>query len=181
MEELFYWLVILAFYLFSAYRSRKKKAIPRPLEKEVKDVIPDAPSPQTKSVLDFLNDAFEKMEAEVEIPKPPRSVKKPIKPIDIVPPKVGLQIQDQSTHHIEPIFEEHFNATHNISKIQDTHRLSVLQSTIKRTRHTDTHTQDSLFDAKSKIQTLQKKYSSNPLKLGIIMQTIFDQPKAMQS
>jgi hypothetical protein len=121
------------------------------------------------------------MEAEVEIPKPPRSVKKPIKPIDIVPPKVGLQIQDQSTHHIEPIFEEHFNATHNISKIQDTRRLSVLQSTIKRTRHTDTHTQYSLFDAKSKIQTLQKKYSSNPFKLGIIMQTIFDQPKAMQS
>jgi hypothetical protein len=180
LEELFYWLVILAFYLFSAYRSRKKKAIPRPLEKEVKDVIPAVP-PQTKSVLDFLNDAFEKMEAEVEIPKPPRSVKKPIKPIDIVPPKVGLQIQDQSTHHIEPIFEEHFNATHNISKIQDTRRLSVLQSTIKRTRHTDTHTQDSLFDAKSKIQTLQKKYSSNPFKLGIIMQTIFDQPKAMQS
>lgn len=180
MEELFYWLVILAFYLFSVYRSRKKKAIPRPLEKEVKDVIPAVP-PQTKSVLDFLNDAFEKMEAEVEIPKPPRSVKKPIKPIDIVPPKVGLQIQDQSTHHIEPIFEEHFDATHNISKIQDTRRLSVLQSTIKRTRHTDTHTQYSLFDAKSKIQTLQKKYSSNPFKLGIIMQTIFDQPKAMQS
>jgi hypothetical protein len=180
LEELFYWLVILAFYLFSAYRSRKKKAIPRPLEKEVKDVIPAVP-PQTKSVLDFLNDAFEKMEAEVEIPKPPRSVKKPIKPIDIVPPKVGLQIQDQSTHHIEPIFEEHFNATHNISKIQDTRRLSVLQSTIKRTRHTDTHTQDSVFHAKSRIKTLQKKYSSNPFKLGIIMQTIFDQPKAMQS
>ena len=178
MEELFYWLVILAFYLFSVYRSRKKKAIPRPLEKEVKDVIPAVP-PQTKSVLDFLNDAFEKMEAEVEIPKPPRSVKKPIKPIDIVPPKVGLQIQDQSTHHIEPIFEEHFDATHNISKIQSSRRLSVLQSTIKRTTHT--HTQDSLFDAKSKIQTLQKKYSSNPFKLGIIMQTIFDQPKAMQS
>ena len=180
MEELFYWLVILAFYLFSVYRSRKKKAIPRPLEKEVKDVIPAVP-PQTKSVLDFLNDAFEKMEAEVEIPKPPRSVKKPIKPIDIVPPKVGLQIQDQSTHHIEPIFEEHFDATHNISKIQGNRRLSVLQSTIKRTTHTHTHTQYSLFDAKSKIQTLQKKYSSNPFKLGIIMQTIFDQPKAMQS
>jgi hypothetical protein len=178
LEELFYWLVILAFYLFSVYRSRKKKAIPRPLEKEVKDVIPAVP-PQTKSVLDFLNDAFEKMEAEVEIPKPPRSVKQPIKPIDIVPPKVGLQIQDQSTHHIEPIFEEHFDATHNISKIQSSRRLSVLQSTIKRTTHT--HTQDSLFDAKSKIQTLQKKYSSNPFKLGIIMQTIFDQPKAMQS
>ena len=147
MEELFYWLVILAFYLFSVYRSRKKKAIPRPLEKEVKDVIPAVP-PQTKSVLDFLNDAFEKMEAEVEIPKPPRSVKKPIKPIDIVPPKVGLQIQDQSTHHIEPIFEEHFNATHNISKVQDNRRLSVLQSTIKRTTHTHTHThtQYSLFD-----------------------------------
>ena len=173
MEELFYWLVILAFYLFSAYRSRKKKAIPRPLEKEVKDVIPAVP-PQTKSVLDFLNDAFEKMEAEVEIPKPPQSVKKPIKPIDIVPPKVDLQIQDQSTHHIQPIFEEHFDATHDISKIRG-RRLKRFQSIIQRTQ-----TQDSVFHAKSRIKTLQEKYSSNPFKLGIIMQTIFDQPKAMQ-
>ncbi len=165
MEELFYWLVILAFYLFSAYRSRKKKAIPRPLEKEVKDVIPDAPSPQTKSVLDFLNDAFEKMEAkveEIEIPKPPQSVKKPIKS------------QHQSPHHIEPIFEEHFDATHDISKV-DNRRLGRFQSKIKHTR-----TKYDLLHAESKIKILQEKYSSNPLKLGIIMQTIFDQPKAMQ-
>ena len=165
MEELFYWLVILAFYLFSTYRSRKKKAIPRPLEKKVKDVIPDAPPPQTKSVLDFLNDAFEKMEAEVEeieIPKPPQSVKKPIKS------------QHQSPHHIEPIFEEHFDATHDISKV-DNRRLGRFQSQIKRTR-----TKYDLLHAESKIKILQEKYSSNPLKLGIIMQTIFDQPKAMQ-
>jgi len=165
LEELFYWLVILAFYLFSAYRSRKKKAIPRPLEKEVKDVIPDAPSPQTKSVLDFLNDAFEKMEAkveEIEIPKPPQSVKKPIKS------------QHQSPHHIEPIFEEHFDATHDISKV-DNRRLGRFQSKIKHTR-----TKYDLLHAESKIKILQEKYSSNPLKLGIIMQTIFDQPKAMQ-
>jgi hypothetical protein len=165
LEELFYWLVILAFYLFSAYRSRKKKAIPRPLEKEVKDVIPDAPSPQTKSVLDFLNDAFEKMEAkveEIEIPKPPQSVKKPIKS------------QHQSPHHIEPIFEEHFDATHDISKVDNRH-LGLFQSQIKHTR-----TKYDLLHAESKIKILQEKYSSNPLKLGIIMQTIFDQPKAMQ-
>lgn len=165
MEELFYWLVILAFYLFSAYRSRKKKAIPRPLEKEVKDVIPDAPSPQTKSVLDFLNDAFEKMEAkveEIEIPKPPQSVKKPIKS------------QHQSPHHIEPIFEEHFDATHDMSKVDDRH-LGPLQSRIKHTR-----TKYDLFHSKSQIKTLQEKYSNNPLKLGIIMHTIFDEPKAMQ-
>ena len=165
MEELFYWLVILAFYLFSAYRSRKKKAIPRPLEKEVKDVIPDAPSPQTKSVLDFLNDAFEKMEAkveEIEIPKPPQSVKKPIKS------------QHQSPHHIEPIFEEHFDATHDISKV-DNRRLERFQPEMKHTR-----TKYDLLHAESKIKILQEKYSSHPLKLGIIMQTIFDQPKAMQ-
>ena len=165
MEELFYWLVILAFYLFSAYRSRKRKAIPRPLKKEVEDVIPAAPPPQTKSVLDFLNDAFEKMEAkveEIEIPKPPQSVKKPIKS------------QHQSPHHIEPIFEEHFDATHDISKV-DNRRLGRFQSQIKRTR-----TKYDLLHAESKIKILQEKYSSNPLKLGIIMQTIFDQPKAMQ-
>ena len=174
MEELFYWLVILAFYLFSAYRSRKKKAIPRPLEKEVKDVIPDAPQPQTKSVLDFLNDAFEKMETEIEIPKPSQSVKKPIKSIDIVPPKVDLQLQDQSPHHIEPIFEEHFDATHDISKV-DNRRLGLFQSQIKHTQ-----TKYDLSHSESKIKILQEKYSSNPLKLGIIMHTIFDEPKAMQ-
>ena len=176
MEELFYWLVILAFYLFSSYRSRKRKAIPPPLKKEVEDVIPAAP-PQTKSVLDFLNDAFEKMEAEVEeieIPKPSQSVKKPIKPIDIVPPKVDLQLQDQSPHHIEPIFEEHFDATHDISKV-DNRRLGLFQSQIKHTQ-----TKYDLSHSESKIKILQEKYSSNPLKLGIIMQTIFDQPKAMQ-
>ena len=165
MEELFYWFIILAFYLFSAYRSRKKKAIPRPLEKKVKDVIPDAPPPQTKSVLDFLNDAFEKMEAEVEeieIPKPSQSVKKPIKS------------QHQSPHHIEPIFEEHFDATHDISKV-DNRRLGRFQSKIKHTK-----TKYDLLHAESKIKILQEKYSSNPLKLGIIMQTIFDQPKAIQ-
>ena len=165
MEELFYWLVILAFYLFSSYRSRKRKAIPPPLKKEVEDVIPDAPPPQTKSVLDFLNDAFEKMEAEVEeieIPKPSQSVKKPIKS------------QHQSPHHIEPIFEEHFDATHDISKV-DNRRLGRFQSKIKHTK-----TKYDLLHAESKIKILQEKYSSNPLKLGIIMQTIFDQPKAMQ-
>ena len=177
MEELFYWLVILAFYLFSSYRSRKRKAIPPPLKKEVEDVIPDAPPPQTKSVLDFLNDAFEKMEAEVEeieIPKPSQSVKKPIKPIDIVSPKVDLQIQDQSLHHVESTFEEHFDATHDISKVDDRH-LGLLKSRIKHTR-----TKYDLSHSKSKIKTLQQKYHSNPLKLGIIMHTIFDQPKAIQ-
>ena len=178
MEELFYWLIILAFYLFSTYRSRKRKAIPPPLKKEVEDAIPDAPPPpQTKSVLDFLNDAFEKMEAageDIEISKPSQSVKKPIKPIDIVPPKVDLQIQDQSLHHVEPTFEEHFDATHDISKVDDRH-LGLFQSQIKHTR-----TQYDLFHSKSKIKTLQEKYSSNPLKLGIIMHTIFDQSKAMQ-
>lgn len=176
MEELFYWLVILAFYLFSSYRSRKRKAIPPPLKKEVEDVIPDAP-PQTKSVLDFLNDAFEKMEAEVEeieIPKPSQSVKKPIKPIDIVPPKVDLQIQAQSLHHVEPTFEEHFDATHDMSKVDDRH-LGPLQSRIKHTR-----TKYDFFHAESKVKILQEKYSNNPLKLGIIMHTIFDEPKAMQ-
>jgi len=177
LEELFYWLIILAFYLFSTYRSRKRKAIPPPLKKEVEDAIPDAPPPQTKSVLDFLNDAFEKMEAageDIEISKPSQSVKKPIKPIDIVPPKVDLQIQDQSLHHVEPTFEEHFDATHDISKVDDRH-LGLFQSQIKHTR-----TQYDLLHSKSKIKTLQEKYSSNPLKLGIIMHTIFDQSKAMQ-
>lgn len=156
MEELFYWLVILAFYLFSAYRSRKKKVIPPPIEKEIEDTIPDVPPPQTKSVLDFLNDAFEKMETEVKEVKIPQPV------------------QDQSMHHIEPSFEEHFDDMHDMSKVDDRH-LGTLQSRIKHTR-----TKYDFFHAESKVKILQKKYSNNPLKLGIIMHTIFDKPKAMQ-
>ena len=156
MEELFYWLVILAFYLFSAYRSRKKKVIPPPIEKEIEDTIPDVPPPQTKSVLDFLNDAFEKMETEVDEIKIPQPV------------------QDQSMHHIKPSFEEHFDDMHDMSKVDDRH-LGPLQSRIKHTR-----TKYDFFHAKSKVKILQEKYSNNPLKLGIIMQTIFDKPKAMQ-
>ena len=156
MEELFYWLVILAFYLFSAYRSRKKKVIPPPIEKEIEDTIPDVPPPQTKSVLDFLNDAFEKMETEVKEVKIPQPV------------------QDQSMHHIKPSFEEHFDDMHDMSKVDDRH-LGPLQSRIKHTR-----TKYDFFHAESKVKILQEKYSNNPLKLGIIMQTIFDKPKAMQ-
>ena len=156
MEELFYWLVILAFYLFSTYRSRKKKVIPPPIEKEIEDTIPDVPPPQTKSVLDFLNDAFEKMETEVDEIKIPQPV------------------QDQSMHHIKPSFEEHFDDMHDMSKVDNRH-LGPLQSRIKHTR-----TKYDLFHAKSKVKILQEKYSNNPLKLGIIMQTIFDKPKAMQ-
>ncbi len=156
MEELFYWLVILAFYLFSAYRSRKKKVIPPPIEKEIEDTIPDVPPPQTKSVLDFLNDAFEKMETEVDEIKIPQPV------------------QDQSMHHIKPSFEEHFDDMHDMSKVDDRH-LGPLQSRIKHTR-----TKYDSFHDKPKIKILQEKYSNNPLKLGIIMQTIFDKPKAMQ-
>ena len=174
MEELFYWLVILAFYLFSAYRSRKKKVIPPPIEKEIEDTIPDVPPPQTKSVLDFLNDAFEKMEAKAEEIDNKVQDSKPIKSIGSISSTVGLPVQDQSMHHIEPSFEEHFDDMHDMSKVDDRH-LGPLQSRIKHTR-----TKYDFFHATSKVKILQEKYSNNPLKLGIIMHTIFDKPKAMQ-
>ena len=150
--------------------------IPPPIEKEVEDTIPDAPPPQTKSVLDFLNDAFEKMEAEAEVEEIDEKAQasKPIKSIDSISPTVGLPVQDQSMHHTEPSFEEHFDDMHDMSKVDNRH-LGLLQSRIKHTR-----TKYDLFHAKSKIKILQEKYSNNPLKLGIIMQTIFDKPKAMQ-
>ena len=148
---------------------------PPPLEKEVEDIIPDAPPPQTKSVLDFLNDAFEKMEASIEeIDETVQASKKSIKPIESVSSTVDLPVQDQSMHHIEPSFEEHFDDMHDMSKVDDRH-LGPLKSRIKHTR-----TKYDLFHAKSKVKILQEKYSNNPLKLGIIMQTIFDKPKAMQ-
>ena len=149
--------------------------IPPPIEKEVEDTIPNAPPPQTKNVLDFLNDAFEKMEASIEeIDEKVQASKKSIKPIESVSSTVDLPVQDQSMHHIEPSFEEHFDDMHDMSKVDDRH-LGPLQSRIKHTR-----TKYDLFHAKSKVKILQEKYSNNPLKLGIIMQTIFDKPKAMQ-
>ena len=57
----------------------------------------------------------------------------------------------------------------------DTNNILKVKKIIKHTQ-----TKYDLFHAKSKVKILQEKYSNNPLKLGIIMQTIFDKPKAMQ-
>ena len=62
MEELLYWGAILGFYLWSAYRSNKKKAQkikPQqvPLKKELDK--PDIPNNPKINILDFLNEAFE--------------------------------------------------------------------------------------------------------------------------
>ena len=148
--------------------------IPPPIEKEVEDTVPDAPPPQTKNVLDFLNDAFEKMEAKAEEIDEKAQASKPIKSIDSISPTVGLPVQDQSMHHTEPSFEEHFDDMHDMSKVDDRH-LGPLKSRIKHTRN-----KYDFFHTKSKVKILQEKYSDNPLKLGIIMHTIFDKPKAMQ-
>ncbi len=62
MEELLYWGAILAFYLWSAYRSNQKKAQkikPQqvPLKKELNN--PQIPNNPKINILDFLNEAFE--------------------------------------------------------------------------------------------------------------------------
>ena len=62
MEELLYWGAILAFYLWSAYRSNQKKAQkikPQqvPLKKELDN--PQIPNNPKINILDFLNEAFE--------------------------------------------------------------------------------------------------------------------------
>ena len=64
MEELLYWGAILGFYLWSAYRSKKKKAerlMPQPQQtpSQKESDSPQIPNNQKINVLDFLNKAFE--------------------------------------------------------------------------------------------------------------------------
>ena len=169
MEELLYWGAILGFYLWSAYRSNKKKAQKinpqqAPLKKELDK--PDIPNNPKINILDFLNEAFEE-----------QSNVFPAQTIEDIPSK----IEDRSAKNT---FEKNFDNKHDLSTIDDRHldnhkikdqHLDMIKS---RLNH-----KEILSESKSYNNTLvevQKKYSNNPTKLGILMQAIFEPPKAMQ-
>ena len=169
MEELLYWGAILGFYLWSAYRSNKKKAQkikPQqvPLKKELDK--PDIPNNPKINILDFLNEAFEE-----------QSNVFPAQTIEDTPSKR----EDRS---IKNTFEKHLDNKNDLSAIDDRHldnhkikdqHLDMIKS---RLNH-----KEILSESKSHNNTLvkvQKKYSNNPTKLGILMQAIFEPPKAMQ-
>ena len=167
MEELLYWGAILGFYLWSAYKSNQKKAkrlIPKepPIEKKAEE-IPQLPNNKNINILDFLNEAFEEPSSHLEN-----------KPKESVP-----RIED---HVVKEKFLDHFDSNHDLSNIDDRNldrfdvkeqHLDKYQSPLRNKEIIVTHNNQTLV-------SVQKKYKRNPTKLGIIMQAIFESPKAMQ-
>jgi hypothetical protein len=169
LEELLYWGAILAFYLWSAYRSNQKKAQkikPQqvPLKKELDN--PQIPNNPKINILDFLNEAFEEQSNILSVNNT----------VDMVPKK-----EDYSTKNT---VEKHFDNNQDLNVIDDRH----LENHKIKDQHLDMiksrlNHKDVLVNDKQNNNTLvkvQKKYGNNPTKLGILMQAIFEPPKAMQ-
>jgi hypothetical protein len=167
LEELLYWGAILGFYLWSAYRSNKKKAerlMPpqTPPKKEVEN--PQIPNNQKINILDFLNKAFEE------------SVSTPVKNTQNVLP-------NKKDHSTENTFVDHFDSKHDLSAIDDRH-LGNFQTNDQHLKkivsRLDSKEQSSTNKKSNTLALVQEKYRKNPTEVGIIMQAIFEPPKAMQ-
>ena len=160
MEELIYWGIIFLFYLFSAYRSRQKKA-------EAKDFqIPEIqPNPIQKknnqdfNIFEFLDNAVEKSAVEMDT---------------FVKNNESSHENDKfSSSNIEDeIYDTHDDRKQDFKRtidLKDQH-LDHLQSRIK--------TKYQSIYSKQKLLTLQEKLKNKPTKLAIVMKAIFDPPKS---
>ena len=169
MEELLYWGAILAFYLWSAYRSNQKKAQQikpqqAPLKKELNN--PQIPNNSKINILDFLNDAFEEQSKAISVQNT----------VDRSSKKGDQSIKDTSKNHFDnnqdlSVIDDRHLENH---KIKDQH-LDMIKS---RLNHKQVLTKSKKNN--STLVRVQKKYTNNPTKLGILMQAIFEPPKAMQ-
>ena len=169
MEELLYWGAILAFYLWSAYRSNQKKAQqikPQqvPLKKELDN--PQIPNKSKINILDFLNEAFEEQSKAISVQNT----------VDRSSKKGDQSIKDTSKNHFDnnqdlSVIDDRHLENH---KIKDQH-LDMIKS---RLNHKQLLTKSKKNN--STLVQVQKKYTNNPTKLGILMQAIFEPPKAMQ-
>ncbi len=150
MEELLYWGAILGFYLWSAYKSNQKKA---------KRLIPKE-SPIEK-----------KLE---EAPQLPNNQK--INILDFLNDafeQSTSSLEDQPQESIPSIKESNIEEKSlDDLDIKEQH-LDTLHSQLD-------HKEASLSKHNQTLMSVQKKYQNNPTKLGIIMQAIFEPPKAMQ-
>ena len=150
MEELLYWGAILGFYLWSAYKSNQKKA---------KRLIPKE-SPIEK-----------KLE---EAPQLPNNQK--INILDFLNDafeQSASSLEDQPQESIPSIKESNIEEKSlDDLNIKEQH-LDALHSQLE-------HKEVSLSKHNQTLISVQKKYQNNPTKLGIIMQAIFEPPKAMQ-
>jgi len=160
LEELIYWGIIFLFYLFSAYRSRQKKA-------EAEDFqIPEIqPNPIQKknnqdfNIFEFLDNAVEKSAVEMDT----------------------FVKNNESSHE-----NDKFSSSNIEDEIYDTHddRKQDFKRTIDlKDQHLD-HLQSRIvikeqsIYSKQKLLTLQEKLKNKPTKLAIVMKAIFDPPKS---
>ena len=121
MEALVY-LIIFFFYIVSGYREwqKKRKAKNEPISKpDIKEKSSESESPtsETQSVLDFLNNAFEEIEKQSH-----QREKSNVSSSQVFfDENVDLVSQDTSHHKVEPTFDEHFDADHDMSKVDERH------------------------------------------------------------
>ena len=175
MEELLYWGAILGFYLWSAYKSNQKKAQAiKPQQSPVKQKVdsPQIPSNQKINIMDFLNEAFEETTSKKEVVFTASKSKKE-KPV----------VSNQA-HEVQNKFKNHFDGQHDLSAIDDRHldkldlkdkHLGMIKSRLVNKPKNNQRRRSS-----ATLMTIQKKYRKNPTELGIIMQAVFEPPKAMQ-
>ena len=150
MEELLYWGAILGFYLWSAYKSNQKKA---------KRLIPTKPPIEKKLE---------------EAPQLPNNQK--INILDFLNDafeQSGSSFEDQPQESIPSIKESNIEEKSlDHLDIKEQH-LDAFQSQLE-------HKEIIFSKHNQTLISVQKKYKNNPTKLGIIMQAIFEPPKAMQ-
>ena len=160
MEELIYWGIIFLFYLFSAYRSRQKKA-------EDKDFqIPEIqPNPIQKknnqdfNIFEFLDNAVEKSAVEMD-----------------------TFVKNNESSYENDKFSSS-NIEDEIYDIQDDRKQDFKRTIDLKDQHLDhlesrIETKDQSIYSKQKLLTLQEKLKNKPTKLAIVMKAIFDPPKS---
>ena len=160
MEELIYWGIIFLFYLFSAYRSRQKKA-------EAEDFqIPEIqPNPIQKknnqdfNIFEFLDNAVEKSAVEMD-----------------------TFVKNNESSYENDKFSSS-NIEDEIYDIQDDRKQDFKRTIDLKDQHLDhlesrIETKDQSIYSKQKLLTLQEKLKNKPTKLAIVMKAIFDPPKS---
>ena len=160
MEELIYWGIIFLFYLFSAYRSRQKKA-------EAEDFqIPEIqPNPIQKknnqdfNIFEFLDNAVEKSAVEMD-----------------------TFVKNNESSYENDKFSSS-NIEDEIYDIQDDRKQDFKRTIDLKDQHLDhlqsrIETKDQSTYSKQKLLTLQEKLKNKPTKLAIVMKAIFDPPKS---
>ena len=160
MEELIYWGIIFLFYLFSAYRSRQKKA-------EAEDFqIPEIqPNPIQKknnqdfNIFEFLDNAVEKSAVEMD-----------------------TFVKNNESSYENDKFSSS-NIEDEIYDTQDDRKQDFKRTIDLKDQHLDhlesrIETKDQSIYSKQKLLTLQEKLKNKPTKLAIVMKAIFDPPKS---